>query len=268
MKFKFVKYQGAGNDFIIIEDQAALFPHQNFELIKRMCHRHFGIGADGFMLLRNSTQANFKMLYYNADGNPSSLCGNGSRCIADFAYQLGLMPAKGNFEAFDGIHTAEVNKEGVEISMDVSSMPQFHEAGWVLHTGSPHLLRIVEDTAAIRVTEEGRFWRNHPAFVHDGINVNFVEFHPHEIKIRTYERGVEDETLAGGTGITAAAILGHFLRHREQKTFDIQVKAVGGACRVKLSFDTEKEQYTRVLLFGPAMKVFEGTFEVPDFGVV
>ena len=194
-KFNFYKYQGAGNDFILIDNRNLVFESTNVELIAHLCKRSFGIGADGLMLLQNTNDYDFEMLYFNADGKPGSMCGNGGRCIVAFAKHLGIITEETNFLAVDGAHFAKISDNGEWVSLqmiDVDSVNRDDDA-YVMNTGSPHYVRIVKEVSFLNVFELGKEIRNHPNYKLEGINVNFVEDKTDHLVVRTYERGVENE---------------------------------------------------------------------------
>ena len=237
MKIHFYKYQGAGNDFVVIDGRKE--NHLNIKqlpatFIANLCDRRFGIGADGLMILLPHPDFNFEMLYYNSDGNRSSFCGNGGRCIAAFAHHLGLIGNETNFLAADGPHNAIVsateNSSELHISLGMNDVNEIRYIGddVFLNTGSPHYVKFVEDPDKADVFGEGRQIRNSDLFAPSGTNVNFVNVQNGIIQIRTYERGVEDETLACGTGITAAAIASFLKGNVIPGSARYQIKAKGG----------------------------------------
>lgn len=260
MKISFHKYEGAGNDFIILDNRASNIILTTKE-VERLCDRRFGIGADGLMLLENSVDADFKMVYFNSDGNESSFCGNGGRCIADYAvHVLKYGGTKLDFKASDGIHHATILKDGnVALTMRPVDEILFFEDHIQLDTGSPHFIQFVKDLEGFPVFSEGRRIRNRPEFQPKGINVNFVEVKAGKNYLRTYERGVEEETFACGTGITAAAIA---LAAKETGSFSIPLIAKAGHHFVvefdKLSVATAEN----IVLNGPVRLVFEGEAEM------
>ena len=211
----FFKYHGAGNDFVLIDNRSKTFDPNDFDRIAFLCNRHLGIGADGLMLLGEKPGYDFEMLYYNADGRPGSLCGNGGRCIVAFAHLLGLTHHKTSFWASDGPHRAQINPDST-ISLELSPVSQIQALGanaYFINTGSPHYVEFVgeeTDLDKFDVWENGRAIRNSAAYKEKGINVNFVKWTGSGLQVRTYERGVEDETLSCGTGVTAAALVSHF----------------------------------------------------------
>jgi diaminopimelate epimerase len=254
---RFYKYHGTGNDFILIDDRD-LDACLSREDIAALCHRRFGIGADGLMLLQRATGYNFKMVYYNADGGESTMCGNGGRCMVMFAHALGLVSTHAVFTAIDGEHHATILPDNrVRLKMaDVGNISD-HDTYITLNTGSPHYVAFRSDVAAMDVVGEGREIRYSDEFKPGGTNVNFVERVGDVLFVRTYERGVEDETWSCGTGVTAAAIAstGGAVGH-----FSIGVRTLGGSLQV----DFEKSAphvATNIHLLGPAVLVFSGEVE-------
>ena len=254
MNVSFYKYQGTGNDFIIFDNRALFFPKSNNLLISNLCNRHFGIGADGLILLENDENSNFKMIYYNADGNESTMCGNGGRCIVAFAKKLQLFDKKTKFSAIDGMHYAEINDNKVSLQMiNVNDIKVFGNSVFT-NTGSPHHIEVVDNLEDFPVVIKGRQIIN-KHYQTEGCNVNFVEQLSNEtFKVRTYERGVEDETLACGTGVTAVAIAMHF--NKKSSSNCIKLIVLGGSLEVQ--FKEHKGNYTDIILSGPAAFVFEG----------
>ena len=259
MKIHFYKYQGAGNDFVMIDDRNHSFA-QEPQLIKQICGRHFGIGADGLILLQNDEKSDFKMVYFNSDGNESSMCGNGGRCIVKFAKELGIIKNQTKFKAIDGIHEALITNDLVELKMANVSEVQIFENHYFLNTGSPHHVEFVEDLSKIDVKNYGKKIRFGAPYFDEGTNVNFVQVMDNQsLLIRTYERGVEDETLACGTGITAAVIAG--FESGKLNSGEINIAAKGGNLNVKFE-KNESGGYENIWLTGPAEKVFEGEIEL------
>ena len=258
MKFDFEKYQGAGNDFIIVDDRNESFPLKKASAIQKLCDRNFGIGADGLILVRDSDRSDFKMLYFNADGHPGSLCGNGSRCVYAFAHKYGIVGNEGTFEASDGLHKASISDDGL-ICLDMGDVHQIEkqDSAIFLNTGSPHHVECVEKVSEINVKEQGALIRYGAPYFEAGTNVNFVEkVNTEEFNIRTYERGVEDETLACGTGAVAAAIGVHYWGLTPSSS--IKINALGGPLQV--SFATDALHYKNIQLKGPAVFVFSGNY--------
>lgn len=262
MKYTFQKFQGNGNDFIILDGREEVI-ELSLQNIKQICDRHFGIGADGLMILLNNNEADFEMIYYNADGALSTLCGNGGRCIAAFAFQNDIGSEQVIFKAYDGLHKAIINNEvlsgklyDVSLSMnDVSDVIQEKDF-YIINTGSPHYIEFVDKVAEIDVVTEGRKTRNSERFSPEGINVNFVEISDNRVFVRTYERGVENETLSCGTGVTASAIAVYL----ETGKKDISIHTTGGEFIV--DFNELNGEFNAIWLRGPAEMVFKGTIEL------
>jgi diaminopimelate epimerase len=255
MKIAFVKYQGTGNDFIIIDNRQRQYDHLNVALL---CHPKFGIGADGLMLLQNHPDFDFEMVYYNSDGNTSSMCGNGGRCIVDFAKRLHVFDGhQCRFIAIDGPHDAVWQEEHVELKMmDVLDIEQ-RLNDCVLNTGSPHYVVFTDDVKKIDILHEAREIRYDEEFKQHGINVNFVELvNDTKIKVRTYERGVENETLSCGTGVTACSIASVYKQNLTDGHHNIEIETPGGTLNVK--FEKGEGGFKNVWLCGPATEVFEG----------
>ncbi len=258
LKLKFYKYQGAGNDFVMIDDREKTFPI-SIELINRLCDRNFGIGADGLILLQNDENSDFRMVYFNSDGKESTMCGNGGRCIIRFANDLDVANDKMTFNAIDGLHHGVVDQEVIRLQMIDVNEVEDHDKYLFMNTGSPHHVEFVENVKDVNVYKKGKAIRNGAPYFEKGSNVNFVEVMPdNSLTIRTYERGVEDETLACGTGITAAAISAYVKNLVDKK--DIKVKAMGGDLSV--NFEENNHNFVNVWLNGPAVKVFEGEIEI------
>lgn len=253
---EFYKYQGTGNDFVIIDNRNLQFPKDK-TIIEKCCDRRFGIGGDGLILLENHPTLDFKMVYYNSDGRESSMCGNGGRCIIAFANFLDIFKTKTKFEAIDGLHEGEIKKGTVKLKMtDVSEIKKI-EKDFELNTGSPHYIQMVENLENFEVVKLGKSIRNSARYLKEGINVNFVEkISENEISVRTYERGVEDETFSCGTGVTAAALV--IMQQSEEKT--INVKTLGG--NLKIFAEKDGTSYTNIWLEGPAVKVFKGKIKL------
>jgi len=254
---QFYKYQGTGNDFVMIDNRTGFFPKKDVELIRNLCDRRFGIGGDGLILLEEEDTADFKMVYYNSDGNESTMCGNGGRCIVAFAHDLGVIENATTFLAVDGIHHAHIEKEKIALQMiDVlkSSVSDKGESVF-LFTGSPHHVKLVDNVKKYSVYEEGRSIRYSDLYAPGGTNVNFVEqLSEGHFRVRTYERGVEDETLSCGTGVTAVAIAMNVTGKTDQNQILVEVE--GGSLTV--TFDEDEERFYNVMLIGPAKRVFKG----------
>ncbi len=256
----FFKYQGAGNDFILLDNRIGEI-RLTAPQIQKLCDRRLGIGADGLMLLNTSTEADFQMSYFNADGNPGSLCGNGSRCMIRFAHDLGIRKTRYDFLASDGLHQAEILPDGnIRLQMHDVNRLEATDQGFFLDTGSPHVVRVVNDLEKLDVDQVGRSIRHHPLFAPGGTNVNFLQrtSDPGQIRVRTFERGVEAETLSCGTGVTACALV---LAQLDQTIRETHIHTAGGDLRV--SYQTNDfEQFRDIWLMGPAKRVFEGEIEL------
>lgn len=259
MEYTFYKYQGTGNDFIMVDNRDIIFPKNDTKLIERLCDRRFGIGADGLILLENDGTADFRMVYYNSDGNESTMCGNGGRCIVAFAKKLGIIENETEFTAIDGPHKATINAQGtVSLHMKDVNAVSVYENYVFLDTGSPHHVEIVEDLENFDVKGIGASIRYGGFYGDKGSNVNFVsQSGPDKFSVRTYERGVEDETLSCGTGVTAVAIAMKALGNTNSD--NITLVTPGGD--LKVSFNQKEKQFVDVYLTGPATFVFKGTIE-------
>ncbi len=258
MELTFYKYQGTGNDFVMIDNRAKTFPKNNTDIIAKLCHRNFGVGADGLILLENDDTTDFRMVYYNADGNESSMCGNGGRCIVAFANKLGVINQKTTFTAIDGLHFAEFDNNIVKLQMIDVETVDLHEGYAFANTGSPHHVELVENIDKFDVFTNGRNIRN-SVYGKAGSNINFVEqTNTDSFRVRTYERGVEDETLACGTGVTAVALAMHKLEKTKNKSVALQVE--GG--ELSVTFDVNESGYNNIHLIGPATFVFKGTITI------
>lgn len=254
----FTKYQGTGNDFVIIDDRKEEFPAQNTALIAHICNRKFGVGADGLILLRNHTDYDFQMIYFNADGRESSMCGNGGRCIVAFAKKLQVIENQATFLAIDGAHEARIVGKIVELKMSDVQQTESGEGFYMLNTGSPHYVKFVDSVAEVDVFAEGKAIRNSPPFKAEGINVNFVEAIGRGIRVATYERGVEDQTLSCGTGVTAAA-LAFYMENGYSVGHTIPVETKGGNLEVR--FQPSEDGFSDIWLCGAAELVFEGIWK-------
>jgi diaminopimelate epimerase len=260
MQIDFYKYQGTGNDFVMIDNRLATFPKNNTQLIEHLCDRRFGIGADGLILLENDTETDFRMVYYNSDGNQSSMCGNGGRCLVAFAKKLNVIENSTTFIATDGLHHATISADGlVSLQMiDVDAIQTTPEFSF-LNTGSPHHVQLVEDLEQYNVKENGAAIRYSELYGKQGSNINFVKkIDDTTFSVRTYERGVEDETLACGTGVTAVAIAMNATGKTNATSIHLNVE--GG--KLAVSFDKNDGHYTNIFLIGPAEFVFKGTIEI------
>lgn len=258
MIIQFSKFHGTGNDFIIVDNRDGLLNLESV-VIARLCDRHLGIGADGLIIVEPSAEGEILMHYYNADGNEAGMCGNGGRCVAAWAVRNGLTDKEIIVHANDGKHAARAEKVGeglyiVDLGMtNVDKFKKF-EDGFFVDTGVPHFVKPVDDPELIDVLKEGRLLRFDERFMPGGVNVNFARLMAGKIRVRTYERGVEDETLSCGTGVTATAIAGMLSIGSEINEWEIQTR--GGLLKVYANY---KDQVFRdVVLKGPAQFVFEG----------
>lgn len=261
---KFYKYQGAGNDFVIIDNRNHAFDGSNTETVHFLCDRRFGIGGDGLMLLENHAEYDFTMRYFNSDGKEASMCGNGGRCIAAFAVHQGIVKAKEKFRfmAVDGLHEASYDEGIVSLKMIDINQVEIKDNYTFLNTGSPHYVEFCQSTENLDIKTLGSKVRYSDTFQPGGTNVNFVHFiNDNTIKVRTYERGVEDETLACGTGVVASAISAHL---KKPEISDFNIEALGGKLRVY--FKANNEKFTDIWLVGPAKFVFEGSIDVGTLG--
>lgn len=262
MKLIFYKFHGTGNDFIMVDNRNMSFSKNDTKLISHLCHRRFGIGADGLILLENSEdpKEDFKMVYYNSDGNLSSMCGNGGRCLVAFAKFLNIIKDEAVFTAIDGQHKAVIKDKLVNLKMKDVVAQNLNEAELFLDTGSPHHIIFSEEVANINVKEEGAGIRYSKKYESGGgTNVNFVQQSTEdEFLVRTYERGVEDETYSCGTGVTAVALAVHATGRAKSR--EISLKTPGGD--LKVTFEPEGETYRNIWLKGPAEFVFKGEVDV------
>ncbi len=262
MQMKFFKYHGAGNDFILVNNLKGKY-HLSKAQIKTFCDRRFGIGADGLILLNQDTNLDFKMIYYNADGGEGTMCGNGGRCITAFAANQGIIQNQCTFNAIDGEHHAEIiekqnNKMIVKLGMQESLLPEKRLKGWFIDTGSEHYIEFRNQVKDVDVQKDGSALRHHKEFSPNGANINFVSEHNNYLKIRTYERGVENETLACGTGATAVALTYSLCNNHVHSP--ITLKALGGT--LKVYFKKKEERFTDIYLEGPTELVYEGFINI------
>jgi diaminopimelate epimerase len=260
MKIEFYKYQGTGNDFVILDNRENIYDAVTTKQVQHICDRRFGIGADGLMLLQKKAGYDFEMVYFNADGKQSSMCGNGGRCLVKFAHHMGIHKSTYQFIAIDGDHIGDIDTDDtVRLKMkDVTSVEE-HASHAVLDTGSPHFVKFATNVRDIDVVETGREIRYSKEFKENGINVNFVEsLDEDSIFVRTYERGVEDETMSCGTGVTAAALMS---AHNDNGFNRVEVKTPGG--RLSVEFDKINENsFENIWLCGPAEFVYKGAIEL------
>ncbi len=256
MKLNFFKYQGTGNDFIMIDNRTEGFDASNLALVTKLCDRRFGIGADGLILLENHDVYDFQMIYFNSDGS-QSMCGNGGRCAVQFAHDMGAIKKETTFLAIDGEHDAFIKDGLVHLKMIDVPIVENNNDHYFMSTGSPHYVRFVKDVEDYAVVEEGRNVRYNERFKEKGTNVNFIEKKGETLSVRTYERGVEDETYSCGTGVTAAAIAANM--HLSMPS-PVPINTLGG--RLSVSFKKNQNTFTDIFLIGPVVKVFTGTVEI------
>ncbi|MBI3511986.1 MAG: diaminopimelate epimerase [Bacteroidetes bacterium] len=260
MRKVFYKYHGTGNDFIVFDDRENSFSEKNEKLIEKLCHRRFGIGADGILLLRNENNFDFRMIYVNSDGKPSSMCGNGARCISRFASDIGAVKKNEiSFIAVDGSHDAVITNLTVKVKMSDVDHIEKNTDHFFLDTGSPHYVKFESNVNNTDVFHEGKKIRNSDRFLNEGTNVNFVEQLPDGIFVRTYERGVEDETLSCGTGVTASALV-CAMQSDAPAQGKINVRTPGG--QLSVHYKKNNQMFTDVWLEGPAEFVFKGEIEL------
>jgi len=253
----FSKYHGTGNDFIMIDDREKTFPLDKEFFISHLCDRRFGIGADGLILIREHPDLDFHMVYFNADGKEGSLCGNGGRCAVAFARKLGMCEARARFQAIDGVHDAElVRPDFIRLHMRTVSGVTRHEDHCLLDTGSPHYCVFVGGLEEMDVYHSGRKIRYGKDFKEEGINVNFIQQEPGNLFVRTYERGVENETYSCGTGVVASAICAALNDKTDKTAF--RIRTLGGELSVTFQ-RTGPDTFEDIILEGPATFVFSGT---------
>ena len=257
METTFYKYQATGNDFILIDNRKSVIDTSDINLIKKIADRNFGIGSDGVILIENDPQYDFNMIFHNPDGS-QSFCGNGSRCVAMFANYLGMIDDKTQFRAYDGVHSATVTKDLVRLKLnDVHSVRLFAD-GIFVDIGSPHYIQFVSKVEQFDVLKEGKIIRYSGLFGTEGTNVNFVEMQGKDkIYVRTYERGVENETLSCGTGVTACAIAANLKKYQSP----VNIYTRGGELRVEFN-KNGSEEFTDIYLSGPAEMIFKGTIDL------
>ncbi|AUC83789.1 diaminopimelate epimerase [Polaribacter sp. ALD11] len=256
MNLNFYKYEGTGNDFVMIDNRTKIFPKENLKVISHLCDRHFGIGADGVILIENDTEFDFKMIYFNADGS-ETFCGNGGRCTVAFAKQLGIIKNNTHFIAVDGPHFSEIENCNVSLKMIDVAEVQVNEHSVFAYTGTQHHVELVDSLDDYPVYKNGKKIRD--SYSEPGSNVNFVEqINKDTFRVRTYEKGVENETLACGTGVTAVAIAMH--KTNKTKSNLILLPVEGG--HLEVSFTEENGVYKNVFLKGPATFVFKGEIQI------
>lgn len=261
---QFYKYEGTGNDFVMVDDRDSTFPVEDTAFVAKLCDRRFGIGADGLILLQQKLGKPY-MKYYNSDGQESSMCGNGGRCFARFMFDLGWIGLEAEFEAVDGLHEVKLDVETGMVALkmiDVPHLKQLDSSVFELNTGSPHYVSFkteaVKDLPIVSMAKEIRYNQSYAA---QGININFANMLGlKEIFMRTYERGVEDETLSCGTGATAVALAAAQFNGLPAGRHEISIKVMGGDLRIQFNFEPEKNLFTDVWLVGPANQVFKGDY--------
>ncbi|MPQ47665.1 diaminopimelate epimerase [Marinifilum sp. N1E240] len=261
MQIEFSKYQGTGNDFVLIDNRNGIISPDNIKLIEQLCHRRFGIGADGLMLLEDAKGYDFRMRYFNSDGKEASMCGNGGRCIVAFAYHLGIIKNETTFIAVDGEHEAKVEDKNnfVQISLKMINVSGIEKIGdsFFMNTGSPHFVQFIQNHDDFDTYSNGKAIRYNDRFAAEGTNVNFVSFKNNEIQVSTYERGVEDETYSCGTGVVASAISAGAIKN--SNSFKINTK--GGKLAVHFN-KIDSQNINDIWLIGPATKVFSGSLNI------
>lgn len=256
MTIPFHKYQGTGNDFVMIDNREGIFPHDE-PLVAKICDRKFGIGADGLILIENHDSLDFEMIYFNADGS-QSLCGNGSRCAVSFANLLGIIGEHTQFLTIDGKYKANIEGDMIHLHMRDQPAPEKYDEHYFLNNGSPHHIRFVDHADQIDVYSEGASIRYSEIYAPGGTNVNFVEPKGNStIYVRTYERGVEDETLSCGTGITASALAAA----DRNLTSPVIIETKGGKLEVRFERNND-HSFTNIWLIGPAKQVFSGRIDI------
>jgi len=256
MNLLFFKYQGTGNDFVMLDNRTKTFPKEKTDIISHLCDRHFGVGADGVILIENHESYDFEMIYYNADGS-QTFCGNGGRCAVAFAKKLGIINNETNFLAVDGPHFATVENGIICLKMIDVDKVEIKQNAVFAYTGTQHHVELVDNLDTFAVYKEGKQIRD--SYKDPGSNVNFVQqIDEKTFRVRTYEKGVEDETLACGTGVTAVAIAMH--KTNKTKSNNITLPVEGG--NLAVSFSENNGKYTNVFLKGPAQFVFTGEIEI------
>lgn len=256
MIISFSKFHGAGNDFILINTLDQIFSPLP-ELISSMCARHMGIGADGIITLSRNNSGKFKMIYYNSDGHEGSMCGNGGRCFVSFLAKLGLVKDKVEFEAFDGNHKAQIlSPEKIKLQLKDVSDFKLMDSNYFIDTGSPHYIVFDQNVGSLDVFSKGRKLRFNTDLFPEGSNIDFVQIENNKLYVRTYERGVESETLSCGTGVTASAMAAFLASGMKQNVWEIATK--GGPLEVEFLF--KNDLFSEVWLTGPVKNVFDGTF--------
>lgn len=257
---EFFKFHGAGNDFIIIDNQKLKLEF-DAGLVRHLCNRHLGIGADGLIRIEQTEDADFRMIYHNSDGNEGSMCGNGGRSAAAFACKAGITGNHSHFIAFDGMHEAWVEEKTgglFDVRLTMADVEDFETINrdLLINTGSPHYIRKVDDVNAVDVLAEGKGIRFNKQIAQNGVNVNFVQAEGALLRVRTYERGVEAETLSCGTGVTASAIANCLWSGTEMS----EIHTLGGVLTVTLK--KAENRFTNIILSGPVQMVFKGVIVI------
>lgn len=261
MIIPFEKYQGTGNDFIMIDNRTHRFDVNDLP-IPSMCHRKFGIGADGVIVIENHPSLDFHMIYFNPDGS-QSFCGNGSRCAVAYANSLGIINDETTFLSTDGDHMAHIQNGLVELKMHDVATVERKGNDFIINTGSPHYIQFVDNVENVDIVPTARAIRYNDVYKSEGINVNFVQVLEDGIRIRTYERGVEDETLSCGTGVTAAALAACIRQNKTNQSNKTKVLSQGG--ELSVSFTHTESGFSNIFLVGPAKKTFEGQINLSQF---
>lgn len=267
MRIEFHKYHGNGNDFILFDNRKGRLDGLSKRLIAALCNRRFGIGADGLILLNKSKEYDFEMKYHNSDGRESTMCGNGGRCIIKFARDLGLIQSCARFLAIDGVHEGEIGKNGL-VKLKMSDVTSWKMRGkdYIINTGSPHYVKFIENIDGLNIKDAGRKIRNSSEFAKQGINVNFTEAFKNRLKVRTYERGVEDETLSCGTGVVASALVSSLKngkQHLTHEAHEVHLDTPGGPFTV--TFYKTGSGFSDIWLIGKAAFVFKGEIDPASF---
>jgi diaminopimelate epimerase len=260
MILKFHKYQGTGNDFLMVDDRDETFDPERLDVVQRITRRRFGVGSDGLILLRSREGYDFEMVFFNPDGS-KSLCGNGSRCVVAFAKALGIIGDSARFLAIDGEHTATIDRDGiVSLKMNDVKNVEKGEDFFYLNTGSPHYCTFVNEIQDFDVMKQGKRIRYSERFKKEGTNVNFLEKVEDGVFVRTYERGVESETYSCGTGVTASGLVAALKGVANGKDF-CDIQTLGGKLKVKFNRVSDGV-FTDIYLEGPALFVFRGEIEI------
>ncbi|MEJ6777255.1 MAG: diaminopimelate epimerase [Crocinitomicaceae bacterium] len=257
MNIFFSKYQGTGNDFVMIDNMSGLYNSLSIAQIKFLCNRKLGVGADGLIKLSRKEGFDFEVEYFNADGS-QSFCGNGARCSVSFARSIGIIEAETSFYAIDGSHKAFIKDENIRLEMLSVNDYEMVENDYLLDTGSPHYIHLVEDLDDENIVDYGHSIRYSDRFNEHGINVNTMAIvSDNEVNVATYERGVEDETLSCGTGVAACVLA--FMVIKNQNNSEVIINTKGGV--LKVTAQRNKKEFTDIWLTGPATFVFDGSID-------